>query len=63
MDPLCKAPSLPTNIRLGWKYVVVASILAYCDMAIITAPKSFIVQAGASTKNIFRLYVIIVVSS
>ncbi len=35
----------PTNIRLGWKSVQVANTLAYYDTAIITAIKSFIVQA------------------
>ncbi len=36
---------LPTNIRLGWKSIQVANTLAYYDTAIITAVKSFIVQA------------------
>ncbi len=36
---------LPTNIRQGWKSMQVANTLAYYDMAIITAVKSFIVQA------------------
>ncbi len=37
---------LPTNIRLGWKSMQVANTLAYYDTAIITAVKSFIVQAS-----------------
>jgi hypothetical protein len=37
---------LPTNIRQGWKSVQVANTLAYYDMTIITAVKSFIVQAA-----------------
>jgi hypothetical protein len=36
---------LPTNIRLGCKSMQVANTLAYYDTAIITAVKSFIVQA------------------
>jgi hypothetical protein len=36
---------LPTNIRLGWQSIKVANTLAYYDTAIITAVKSFIVQA------------------
>ncbi len=36
---------LPTNIRLGWKSMQLASTLAYYDTAKITAVKSFIVQA------------------
>jgi len=36
---------LPTNIRLEWKSIQVASTLAHYDTAIITAIKSFIVQA------------------
>jgi hypothetical protein len=36
---------LPINIRLGWKLMQVANTLAYYDTAIITAVKSFIVQA------------------
>jgi hypothetical protein len=37
---------LPTNIRQGWKSVQVANALAYYNMAISTAVKSFIVQAA-----------------
>ncbi len=36
---------LPTNIRLGWKSMQVANTLDYYDTAIISAVKSFIVQA------------------
>ena len=45
---------LPTNIRLGLQSIKVANTLAYYDTAIITAIKSFIVQApGASVKKLF----------
>jgi hypothetical protein len=48
---------LPTNIRLGWKSMQVANTLAYYDTAIITAVKSFMVQApedsGQSNKTSF----------
>jgi hypothetical protein len=36
---------LPTNIRQGWKSMQVENTLAYYNTAIITAVKSFIVQA------------------
>ncbi len=47
MEPLMglHSNSLPTNIRQGWKEIAAANTLAYCDTAIITAVKSFIVKA------------------
>jgi hypothetical protein len=46
--------ALPANIRLRWKSMAVANILAYYVTATITAVKSFIVQAtGACTKKLF----------
>ncbi len=44
---------MPTNIRLGWKSVQVANTLAYYDTAIITAVKSFIVQAPGLNYRLF----------
>jgi hypothetical protein len=41
---------LHTNIRLGGKAMQVANTLAYYDTAIITAVKSFIVQASGEKK-------------
>ncbi len=38
-------PVLLTNVRLGWKSMQMTNTLAYYDKAIITAIKSFIVQA------------------
>jgi hypothetical protein len=37
--------ALPTNIRLGFKWMAVANTLAYYDAATIIAVKCFIVQA------------------
>jgi hypothetical protein len=47
---------LPTNIRLDWKSMQVANTRAYYDTAIITAVKSFIVQAiFANVLNFFEV--------
>jgi len=43
---------LPTNIRLGWKSMQLASTLAYYDTAKITAVKKFY-SSGPSTIIIF----------
>jgi hypothetical protein len=40
-----RALTLPTNIRLGWKWLAVANTLAYYNMGTITSLKSFNVQA------------------
>jgi hypothetical protein len=37
--------ALPSNFRLVWKWMALASTLAYFDTSKITAVKSFIVQA------------------
>jgi hypothetical protein len=39
--------ALPTNIRLGWQEMALASTLAYCVTATVMAVKSFTVQAPA----------------
>ncbi len=36
--------SIPANIRLGWKKLTVTNTLAYYDMEVITAVKSFVVE-------------------
>ncbi len=53
---------LPTNIRLGRKSMQVANTLSYHDTAIITAVKSFIVQApaGASTIKLFTAVIVVI---
>jgi hypothetical protein len=38
-------PALPANIRLAYKWIEVATTVAYYDTTKITAVKSFIVQA------------------
>ncbi len=43
--PRGKAPTLPANIRLGWKYVTVANTLAYYGDGSLAAEICFIVQA------------------
>ncbi len=45
---------LPTNIRQGWNSVQVANTLAYYDTAIITAVKSFLVQAAGISFLAFK---------
>jgi hypothetical protein len=40
-----QAPALPVNIRLGWKGLPETNTLAYYENPLITAAKSFIVQA------------------
>ncbi len=44
---------MPANIRVGWKWRVVANNLAYYNAATVTAIKSLIVQAPA--KLIFEI--------
>ncbi len=46
MEPTRVDPTpMPTNIRLGFKWMAVANTLAYYDTATINAVKSFIVEA------------------
>jgi len=44
------APALPSNIRLGWKWLRVTSTLAYYVAELITAVKSIVEQAAG--KNV-----------
>ncbi len=46
---------LPTNIRLGRKSMQVANTRAYYDTAIITAVKSFMVQARTIVLKFLRV--------
>jgi hypothetical protein len=43
--PIRKAPTLPENIRIGWKGLTVTSTLAYYDAEIIIVVRIFIVRA------------------
>ncbi len=45
LDSKCRLLPVPANIRVGWKWRVVANNLAYYDAATVTVIKSFIVQA------------------
>ena len=45
---------LPSNIRLGWKWIEVANTLAYYKTTTITAVKGFIVQAPGSRKYFLK---------
>ncbi len=45
LHPNGRLQTLPTNIKLGWRWVEVANTLAYYDTAAIMAVKSFVVKA------------------
>ncbi len=43
-DSTLRVLSLPVNIRLGWKRLIVTNTLAYCGAEIVTTVKSFTVE-------------------
>jgi hypothetical protein len=49
LTPIGGSQTCPPNIRLGWKWLILANTLAYYDKARITVIKSFIVQAPGNT--------------
>jgi len=49
-----RTTALPSNPRLGWKWLTVATTPFYYDMEKVTAMKFFIVQALWVKKNCFN---------
>jgi len=43
--PFWEALTFPVNIRLGWMCLIETNTPSYYDMELITAAKSFVVQA------------------
>ncbi len=48
--------SCTASIRLDWKWMTLTNTLAYCGIELITAVKSYIVQAGEDFGQFFNLW-------